>query len=500
MTAVGRLVASAARGSAPPPEPGLLEKLRRDRELHATVAIDSLSFVVSPNGFLTAARAVAALDSAVAAARLSALTVASPSRDGTGGRGVSDRAAPKARRPSAPLPLRPALSTTLRVKVGDFRSLLSLESRPLASLAVSGLAFEGSRSEWWDLDKVGFGDARTGDWHNGDASTAAADEVGLRTLNKRSTTRLSGWPGWTWTGGRHRKAMRFMHTCLESVSVLDLTPDGQLHSEVICHSVGPLEATVPAAPSGAATSVKAAADRRSSSSSSHRRGSRDLGSAVPAPMAKQAGPVVVIELTPAGQGESRGKELKVSVRGLRVCVLYRFIAEVAKYFGPDGLGPVFAVAGGFGARGGSVGGDKDVDEVMETEATTAREGKYEALAPAEDEEEKVPDEWYVLSSDGSESLEEEKCSSDGTASAEDPREGVASLKSPGAGGDKVVSAGLGVRLTTVFEDLVVVLPRSTHSLEAAAVTCDELVLEVGVCVLRVLCVGDGQRLGTFVKT
>ena len=498
MTAVGRLVASAARGSVPPPEPGLLEKLRRDRELHATVAIDSLSFVVSPNGFLTAARAVAALDSAVAAARLSALTAASPSRDGTGGRGVSDRAAPKVRRPSAPLPLRPALGMTLHVTVGDFRSLLSLESRPLASLAVSGLAFEASRSEWWDLDKVGFGNARTSDGHNGDASTAAADEVGLRTLNKRSTTRVSGWPGWTWIGGRHRKAMRYMRTCLESVSVLDLTMDGQLHSEVVCHSVGPLEATVPPAPSGAATSVKATADRRSSSSSSHRRGSRDLGSialcpadasAGQAPMVKQAGPVVVIELTPAGQGELRGKELKASLRGLRVCVLCRFMAEVAKYFGPDGLGPVFAVARGFGARGGSVGGNKDVDEVMETEATTAREEKDKALAPAEDEEEEpVPDEWFVLSSDGSESVEEEKYSSDGTASAEDPREGVASLRSPGAGGDKVASAGPGVRLTTVFEDLVVVLPRSTHSLEAAAVTCDELVLEVGVCVLRVLCV------------
>lgn len=439
-----------------------MESLCRDRERRASVAIDQLSFVASPNGFLTAARAATALE-AVAADAAAALAPPNGDQDGMatsteGKQGVS--AAGAAVRPAAltltftPLLLRPSVSTSVHVKVGEFQSLLSLESRPLTSLSVTGLAFEASRSEWWDLDEI-----NASIFHNlGGPRTAANVDLERRMPNV-------GWPGWAWTGGRHRTALGYLRVSLQGLELLDLTTDGQLHNQVISHEGAPDEmAASPGAMHGGASAARgtSATDRRASGS----RSSRVHEATTKESATVERLPVIVVELIPENSRRSGGGEINASVRGLRVCFLHRFVAEMTKYFGPDRLGPVFAVVRRFG-RGGSdfdVAGGEAEDEVA-------------VAVVVGEEDQAVPDDWSVAGSeDGRDGDSRTAHGGAGAPSAAGTRAEKYPAKAelpPGSG-----AAGAGMRVTAVLQDLTVVVPRNTHSREAAAVKCKELVLEV----------------------
>ena len=411
-----------------------------------SVVIDQLSFVASPKGFLTAARAATALE-AVAADAATALTLPNGAQGDTAttpeGKKSVDVGAPV--RPAAPLLLRPSVSTSVQAKVGEFRSLLSLDSRPLTSLSMTGLAFEASRSEWWDLNEL-----NTAIFHSmGGAQTA--DDVDLdRTLPN------VGWPGWAWTGGRHRTALGYLRVSLQGLELLDLTTDGQLHNQVISHKGAPDEmATSPSAMSGTARGTST--NRRASGS----RGSR-AHEATPKDVAVvELLPVIVVELVPRNSRRSGGGEINASVRGLRVCFLHRFVAEVLKYFDPDRLGPVFAVVRRFGREGG----DRDV---------AGSEAEDESVAVVVGEEDQVvPDRWSIAGSEGGR---------DGDSrTAYAASVGVRAENYPAKAEVAPVSGetAAGMRVIAVLQDLTVVIPRNTHSREAAAIKCEELVLEVG---------------------
>lgn len=387
-------------------------------------------------------------------------------------------------RASAPLPLRPSIVTYLQVQLGDLRALLSLESRPLASLSLSGLAFKASRSSWWELDNVG-----DGVFQASHGQTAPTGGVGgearpfpVRTATETAQERSmpsAGWPGWTWTGGRHRTTLGYIGVSLQALDVLDLTTDGQLHTEVISHA----QTAQKAAPVAAPATGHSTTDRRSSSGKSSRTHEHATGSAAathpPPPTVKSS--VIFVERIPAlsCSGGDDGGEVKASVRGLRVCFLRRFMAEVIKYFGPDGLGPVFSVARSFGG-GGGVGGTGTVGVGGEKE--DQEEEKVAVVVGEEDVA--IPDNWSVISPRSRVS-----CSSSPTAAASpgdwrarsNGAVPVAVSRSGGGGvssSDETGSRRTGVRFTAVMENLTVVLPRSTHSREAAAVNCDEVVVEV----------------------
>lgn len=475
LTAASRLAVSAARGSAPPPEPGVLEFLCRDRERRASVAIDRLSFVTSPNGFLTAARAATSLEAAAKAAR----------NFESGEEGALREPKPVALvSRSAPLPLRPSVSTSLHVQVGELWSMLSLESRPLASLNVTGLAFEASRKEWWDLDNIhnggAFQPAKRKIPTDGDLVDTPSSAFGLRyprvameTARERSRP-TTGWPGWTWTKGRNRTALGYLRVCLQSLGVLDLTTDGQLHSEVVCHATA-ADTPAPSAPVSAATT--GGPDRRTSAARNSRAYETTAARSATSTAAvadPELPPVIIVELIPASPTGSGGGEVNVSVIGLRVCFLRRFMAEVARYFGPDGLGPVFAVAqsiggGSCGVTGGNVESGAENDE--EKVAANVNSAERDA----------TPDGRGVSNSKKINRLGRSHVVGSG------PREQAGQIPTsqkvsgPGGGGGGVESKGgtpLGMRITAVLEDLIVVVPRSTHSREAAAVKCEELILEV----------------------
>lgn len=449
MAAVGRLAASTSRGSAPPPEPGLLESLCRDREQRASVAIDQLSFVASPNGFLRAARAATALEAVVVDAA-GAVAPRNGGEDGMatateGKRGVNVGAAVP---PVVPLLLRPSVSTSVHAEVGEFRTVLSLESRPLTSLSVTGLAFEASRSEWWDLNKINaaifhsFGDPRsTGD------------------VDLERTMPNVGWPGWAWTGGRHRTALGYLRVSLQGLELLDLTTDGQLHNQVISHEGAPDGmAASPAAMYDAARGASATGRRASGS-----RSSRAQEATTKAAAAEQRLPVIVVELIPENS-RGRGGEISASVRGLRICFLHRFVAEVLKYFGPDRLGPVFAVVRRFGRGGGEIASSDAEDESF-------------AVVVGE-EDEAVPEKRSIAGlEDGRDGDSRAAQGGAGASSAGAPAE-----KSPATAGLTPGSdeAGAGMHVVAVLQNLTVVIPRNTHSREAAAAKCQELVLEVRV--------------------
>lgn len=411
-----------------------------------SVAVDQLSFVASPNGFLTAARAAITLE-AVAADAAAALMPPNGGQDGTaasaeGKKGVGVGAAVRS---VAPLLLRPSVSTSVQAKVGEFRSLLSLESQPLTSLSVTGLAFEASRSEWWDLNEL-----NTAIFLGGQQ---AADKVDLE-----RTMPNVGWPGWAWTGGRYREALGYFRVSLQGLELLDLTTDGQLHNQVISHEGAPDDTAaspIASAMPGAARCTSAT-DRRTSGS----RSSRAHEATPKEAAAVERLPVIVVELIPHNFRRSGGGEINASVRGLRVCFLHRFVAEVLKYFGPDRLGPVFAVVRRFG-RGV---GDGDV---------TGSEAEDESVAVVMSEEDQVaPGKWSIA---GSEDGRDDNSWTAHTSSA-----GARAKKYPAKEEVAAVpdEAGAGMRVMAVLQDLTVVIPRNTHSREAAAVRCKELVLEV----------------------
>ncbi|CAM9636690.1 unnamed protein product, partial [Ectocarpus sp. 13 AM-2016] len=435
VAAVGRLAASASRGSAPPPEPGLLECLSRDRERRASLSIDQISFVAAPSGLLTAARAATSLEAA--AAEAAAVALARPAQDdGFAPPGSEKRVvAASSRHPSVPVVLRPSVNTSVHLQVREFRSVLSLDSRPLASLSMTGLVFEASRSEWWDLDDIDPCVFRDVGETNGAATSRRPGEepAGAAAAESKPMMPTVGWPGWTRDGGRRRTALGYVRASLQGLEVLDLTADGQLHNQVISHE-GASPGAVAASPATAnATAPPAAgavaADQRASS------------------------------------------EINASVRGLRVCFLHRFVAEVTKYFGPDQLGLVFAEIRRFG--GGSGGGGGAVD-------TAGSEAENESVAVVMGEHDQaVPDKWSVVGSeDGGDGNSTTDRGDGGAARVGTPVSDGASGGGGGGGGGGKAEAGTGMRVTAVLQNLTVVIPRSTHSREAAAVKCEELVLEV----------------------
>lgn len=477
IAAVGRLVVSAARGTAPPPEPGLLETLCRDRERRASVSIDQVSLVASPNGFLTAARAATALK--LVAVEVAESVPPARSRDDTPSTtaGKQQAIVAAASIPSAPLLLRPSVSTSVHVQVGKLHSLLSLDSRPLASLSLTGLAFEASRSKWWDLQDISadtFRDSGT-DWaFRSDQTRAGANK------SVEKTTADTGWSGWTRTGGRHRTAIGSLRVGVQGLDVLDLTADGQLHNQVISHEGAPdVVSASPAATTHAAPHGAPQADRRPSASSSSRApetATRGAGAAAVGESMAEGLPVIMVELIPENSSTGGGMEINVSVHGLRICFLRRFMAEVIKYFGPDGLGPVFTVMRRLGAGGRGAGDGAGND----SESVPVANGEEDNAAP---------DKWSVCDSDDErEEGSRQDQGSEGASSRGAKARAGRRRQAPGshrtrAGGGDEAEAGAGMRVTAVLQDLIVVLPRNTHSIEAAAVKCEELVLEVS-CWMR----------------
>lgn len=519
LAAAGRLATAAARGSAPPPEPGLLGSLRRDRERRVSVAIDRLSFVASPNGFLTAARAATALESAVTEATASRLSPGvgrgdTRPADGKGSPPMCCPVVRKARPPLAPLLLRPSVSTSLQVQIGEFRSLLSLESRPLASLSMSGLSFEASRSEWWDVSNVnddafqasGWNEATRGAWVSSSTTSPSVEErrrsggyshshsprqrqrrgqrqaaaAGAGTARERSMP-LAGWPGWTWTGGRRRADLGFLRVCLQGLGVLDLTTDGQLHTEVVSHARarGSVDAGVGATSATPRRSSSSRSSRAQEAASTSRSGAKVAG---PAVATADQPPVVVVELIPGsfggggGGGGGVGGEVKASVCELRVCFLRRFMAEVIKYFGPDGLGPVFDVVRRIGCDGldddAGDGVGADGGEVKDQE-----EKNIDVVVGVEDTD--IPDTWSVASSvDRRRSGSRRDWAKTAAASPVKQTRSAATPAVESRSESKGPGAEAGMRVTAVLQDLTVVVPRNTHSREAVAVKCEELVIEV----------------------
>lgn len=512
LAAARRLAVAAARGAAPPPEPGLLECLRRDRERRISAVVDRLSFVASPNGFLTAARAATAIEGAIAAAAAEA-SQRSASYGGRGRSGDSNRSATQAvspLRPSTPLVLRPSISTFMQVKIGELRSLLALESRPLASLSLKGLAFEAFRNEWWEVNQRR---GRTFEASRGNLSTTKsgwfAVPTDFRSNPPRTVTEISqqkavstaGWPGWRWRGGRHRTSFSYLRVCLQGIGVLDLTTDGQLHTEVISYAGAP-ERTRDAT---AARASAAFAPRRQSAEKggrAHVHAARSAAS-IAAIMAEEAErrPVIEVELLPGNDGFGSGAEVNASLCGLRVCFLRRFMAEVIKYFGPDGLGPVFDVVGSIG--GGDGGGKQrgivsdDEGSVVEGDERCDNDDVVVEVVSGE-EDEAMLDSWLVVddSDNGGvraggvdRGISNRRGSSRDAPSATSPGRGGGDDRTPTQqmsprpkGGDSRESGDddTGMRVTAVLKDLTVVIPRSTHSREAAAVKCDELYFEVNL--------------------
>lgn len=463
LAAAARLAVSAARGSAPPPEAGLLGSLCRDREHRASIVVDRLSSVTSPAGFLTAAKAAKDLR-----------TAAVDANPANYGEGTSSRVARDQRLPArqattrmlAPLPLRPAVTIAVQLQVGEVRSLLSLESRPLASLSMSGLAFEAHRNEWWERTSVDYSNLGAiaefvrgkATWVDtrGDAEVRrvpAATDVG------RERAMPTGWPGWSLTAGRKATALRYVRVRLQGIRILDLTTDGQLHHEVVSHAEAAGTNTATAATGGTA-------ERGPYSGQT----ARPYGRGAAAVAAAERLPVVVVEFVPARADGRKDGELNASVRGVRVCYLRRFMAEVIKYFGPDGLGPVMEVARTFAGGEAEVPGSDDDDEEEEKVAVVVGE-----------EDAAVPDDWSVVSSVTNRAgvKRDARETSPGAPLGQQPGDGQGGTATPDVESrDSRVNMNRAMRVTAVLEDLTVVLPRSTHSREAAAVQCEKLVLEV----------------------
>lgn len=476
MAAVGRLAAFASRGSAPPPEPGLLDSLCRDRERRASVAVDQLSFVASPNGFLTAARAATLLE-AVATEAAASL---SPNGDKDSmPTSAADKGVPVAVvvRPSVPLLLRPSVSTSVHAYVGEFRSLLSLESRPLASLSVTGLAFEASRSEWWELGNINVNALhdpgskttnRSAAWVDTQSASRPGRSRTPAGVDLKRSMPTAGWPGWAWTGGRHRVALGYLRVSLQGLEVLDLTTDGQLHNQVISHEGAPDPVAAAPAATHAASGGIPAADSRESAGRSSREHEAATKEAAAAAVAERL-PVIVVELFPENSRPSGGKEINASVRGLRVCFLHRFVAEVIKYFGPDRFGSVFAVVRRFGG-GGDVKSADAAESEVDDESVAVVMGEADQT---------VPDKWSVTgSNDGHDG--NSRRGRDGAGNDHVKPGSMHGSGEVGTGGGEAGGSGAGMRVTAVLQDLTVVVPRNTHSREAAAVKCEELVLEVSL--------------------
>lgn len=283
---------------------------------------------------------------------------------------------------------------------------------------------------------------------------------------------LAGWPGWTWTGGRRRADLGFLRVSLQGLGVLDLTTDGQLHTEVVS-----LARARGAADSGVYASGATSAPPRRSSSSRSSRGQEAASrswvkAAGPAGTAADQAPVVVVELIPAGSGgggAGAGREVKASVCGLRLCFLRRFMAEVIKYFGPDGLGPVFDVVRRIGRDGLDDGADGGETKDQEEE---------EVVVVVGEGDKGIPDSWSVASS-----VDRRRSGSRrerATVAAASPTKQTASAVAPAGSRseNKAPGAEASMLVTAVLQDLTVVIPRNTHSREAVAVKCDELVVEV----------------------
>lgn len=433
--------------------------------------VDRLSLVVSPRGLLDAATAANGLWSMA----MEPMYMASGAASDTRSTPAQVRQVPIP--PQVPFPLRPAVTTAVQTHVGELRSMLSLESRPLASLSVRGLEFEACKSEWWERS-------------SNDEQAISKTAANFAPAPQRLVS--TGWPGWSFTMGHKASAMRYVRMRIHGVGMLDLTTDGQLHHEVISH------AFTTKIYSGLAASGKSAMDRGFTSQgriprSQDRSFSYSTTGVAPTTGAPTASPermpVVVLEFIPALADGRRGAELNISVRGLRVCYLRRFMAEVIKYFGPDGLGPVFDVAqnlwtsrtnisAGAGA-GADVGGSgSDADNQEEKVAVVVGE-----------EDVALPDDWSVVSSGSRGATHERNTRQKPTPDDENPgrrgvddygrggeNDGAKALSGDGAAASEGGAAAM--RLTAILEDFAVLLPRNTHSREAAALRCEELILEV----------------------
>lgn len=474
LASASRLAKNLARDSPAPPEPGLLDSLRRDREHHWTVVVDRLSLIVSPTGLMSAATAAVALR--LRAREALSATDNSPtprpwssasSSHSRGGSARSRNAFPQARRP---LVLRPSVSTSVHLQVEEMWSMLSLEGRPLVSSTLRGLAFQASVNQWWERNSDGDAQGLRGAGQAADAASSPPNPPEPR-----------DWPRWwSFTEGREATALRYLWLRLHGLAVSDLTTDGQLHNEVISHATSTRAMSGPGtAPDGVDRASSTYGRRRRSQEkwSSWSAGGGAAATAASTGSFAERLPTVVLELVPAHDGVPG--VCKVNVRSLRLCYLRRFTAEVVKYFGPDGLGPVFDLARslltGVGDGGGGVA-ESDEDE----------EEKVSVVLGEEDSV--LPDDWLFGSSETGRTADEPRSQQVTGGDVEAGRQAGGDRAAPGGddgrrssssdGVDSQGDEGASVRVTAVLQDLTVIVPRNTHSREAAALRCDELVLEV----------------------
>ena len=146
------------------------------------------------------------------------------------------------------------------------------------------------------------------------------------------------------------------------------------------------------------------------------------------------------------------------------------MAEVIKYFGPDGLGPVFDVVRRIG---------RDSLDDAGTDGGEMKDQEGNVLVVVGEEDKGVPDTWSVASSvDRRRSSSRRDRATAATTSPVKPAGSAAVLAKESRPESKAPSAEASTRVTAVLQDLTVVVPRNTHSREAVAVKCEELVVEV----------------------
>ncbi|CAM9768343.1 unnamed protein product [Choristocarpus tenellus] len=124
---------------------------------------------------------------------------------------------------------RPMMSTNIQFSVVSFNCLLSLDSRPLAKLSVSSLAMETVSESWWVRCRGGVRVRVSAGEESRDRgptlAAGAAEAVAGAGINGVSRVRAMKWT--------QMSSMKFLRLNVDGLGLMDLTPDGQLHHEVI---------------------------------------------------------------------------------------------------------------------------------------------------------------------------------------------------------------------------------------------------------------------------
>ncbi|CAM9679056.1 unnamed protein product, partial [Discosporangium mesarthrocarpum] len=139
---------------------------------------------------------------------------------------------------------RASVTTRVQARAASFDCLLSLDSYPLASLSLSGIMAETVSEKHWR--KLRRNPGPTPGAPGGRVGPGAGVGVQATADNDYSGGRVAGSaPPWARGGWEQLRSTRYMWMNVDGLGLLDLSPDGNLHSEVLTHQ-GP----EPARPKG----------------------------------------------------------------------------------------------------------------------------------------------------------------------------------------------------------------------------------------------------------